>query len=296
MTFHWYKPYKKRNLLPKFAIVFLLGMSFALFFSNAFTIVTGIENATQYIKQIILTSNWTTSWVTGIILDGINSRISANYWCDSDAKNCKRNNVWVWTDNSTIIITGSTNNIINRWNYSVIWWWFSNSLSWNYSVIPWWDSNYINANNSFAIWNNTSISHNNTFLRNWSLSMGITSVKSWTFIINSPNWVGINTNNPQYALDVAWDINISWTWILSNLIAWTWTISTLVVSDWTFNGSIKVPSWSAIEWANNCVSHWVWAIRYDGWLMELCVCDWSNRKKVYSWAMLCVPVGGAPAW
>lgn len=294
MTFHWYKPYKKRNLLPKFTIVFLLGMSFALFFSNAFTIVTGINNAVQYVKQIVLTSDWTVTWTTGIVLDWVNSRISSNYWCDSDVKNCKRNNVWVWTDNSIITITGSTNNIINRGNYSIIWWWLSNSISWNYSVIPGWNSNTINANNSFAAWNNTSVSHNNTFIRNWSRSIWVSSIKSWTFIINVPNWMWINTSDPQADLDINWDMNVSWTWVLSDLITWTWTISNLIVSDWTFNWSIKVPSWSAIEWANDCSSHWVWAIRYDGWLMELCVCDWSLRKKVYSWAMLCVPSWGAP--
>jgi uncharacterized membrane protein len=57
MSFQSYKPFKRKKSFPKFAIVFLLGMSFVLFFSNAFTIVTGIENASQYIKQIILTSD-----------------------------------------------------------------------------------------------------------------------------------------------------------------------------------------------------------------------------------------------
>jgi hypothetical protein len=58
MSFNAYKPFtKKRNLFPKFTIVFLLGISFALLFSNAFPIVTGIENATQYIKEIILTND-----------------------------------------------------------------------------------------------------------------------------------------------------------------------------------------------------------------------------------------------
>ncbi|MFZ2151468.1 MAG: hypothetical protein WAZ12_00690 [Candidatus Absconditicoccaceae bacterium] len=294
MTFHGYKPYKKRNLLPKFTIVFLLGMSFALFFSNAFTIVTGINNAVQYVKQIVLTSDGTVTGTTGIVLDGVNSRISSNYGCDSDVKNCKRNNVGVWTDNSIITITGSTNNIINRGNYSIIGGGLSNSISGNYSVIPGGNSNTINANNSFAAGNNTSVSHNNTFIRNGSRSIGVSSIKSGTFIINVPNGMGINTSDPQADLDINGDMNVSGTGVLSDLITGTGTISNLIVSDGTFNGSIKVPSWSAIEGANDCSSHGVGAIRYDGGLMELCVCDGSLRKKVYSGAMLCVPSGGAP--
>ncbi|MCF7835215.1 hypothetical protein K9M48_04165 [Candidatus Gracilibacteria bacterium] len=75
MSFNSYRPFKKRSLLPKYLIVFLLGISFALFFSSALNIVTGIENATQYIKQIILTSDGTASGTTGIVLDGVNGRI-----------------------------------------------------------------------------------------------------------------------------------------------------------------------------------------------------------------------------
>jgi hypothetical protein len=66
----------------------------------------------------------------------------------------------------------------------------------------------------------------------------------------------------------------------------------LIASKWTFTANIKVPGWSAAPWANSCTSDWVWAIRYDGWLMELCVCDWSLRKKVYSWSLVCVPLWG----
>gem|GEM_PF-4605380 len=57
MTFNSYKPFKKRNLLPRYIVIFLLGISFTLFFSSALNIVTDIKNATQYIKEIILTSD-----------------------------------------------------------------------------------------------------------------------------------------------------------------------------------------------------------------------------------------------
>ncbi len=301
MDFHSYKPYKKRNLFPKFTIVFLLGMSFALFFSNAFTIVTGIENATQYIKQIILTADWTTSGVTGIVLDGTNSRVSANYWCDSDLKNCKKNNVSVWTDNSIITITWSTSNIINRWNYSVIWWWISNSISWNYSAIPWWNSNIINSSYSFAAWNSTSISHNNTFIRNWSRSQWISSVKSGTFIINAPNWVWIKTSNPQEALDVNWNISVSWIWKIS------WNLQV----DWNsyLSGIVWINVSSSTNWINLEVNNVLritpqtlsdnacsvtWAIIYDT-TSNLCFCNGSSRRLVTDWTTICYD-SWAPQW
>lgn len=449
MSFKSYKPFRKRNQLSKYLIVFLLGTSFSLFFSSALNIVTGIENATQYIKQIILTSNGAASWTTGIILDWLNWRVWTTSICDSTLNNCKlisnlatlwqfifqsnwaniyytwwnvgiwTNNPsqklqvvwnilasWTWTfswnvlivwntstykiwsnqtcsqgmincnptnvsiqsNNSISIITWTTNNFINwiystiwwwiwnkiyvaywfiwwwqsnelkngsdrstvwwwssniidwwsystiwwwtanqvkanewtiwwwysnkinawekstiwwwqlneiNWEKSTIWWWYSNKIEWNLSTIPWWHSNEIYyADYSFAVWRNAYISHNNTFMRNWSSST-FASSKTWTFLINSPNWVWINTNNPEAALDVNWDLNISWTWTMSRVIALA---------------NLKVPWLSSAPWSSNdCSSAWAWSIKYEWWIMELCVCDWTNRKKVYSWSLLCIP-------
>lgn len=90
MSFQSYKPFRRKNLFPKFAIVFLLGMSFVLFFTNAFTIVTGIENASQYIKEIILTSEWSSKWNTWIIIDWYTSwgRMWSNLYCTLDFSKC----------------------------------------------------------------------------------------------------------------------------------------------------------------------------------------------------------------
>jgi len=90
MTFNSYRPFKRKNLFSKFAIVFLLGISFALFFSNALNIVTNIANATQYIENIILTNDWTAKWTTWIILDWNTSwgRIWAGLFCTLDFSKC----------------------------------------------------------------------------------------------------------------------------------------------------------------------------------------------------------------
>jgi len=90
MSFNSYKPFRKKNLFPKFTIMFLLGVSFVLFFTNAFNIVTDIENASQYIKQIILTDDWSTKWTTWVIIDWNTSggRIWSNMYCTLDFSKC----------------------------------------------------------------------------------------------------------------------------------------------------------------------------------------------------------------
>ena len=88
MSFYSYKPFKKKNLFPKFTIVFLLGISFALFFANANTIVTGLTNAVQYIQKIVLTSDWTVSWTTGVVLDWLTSKIWATSICNTSLSYC----------------------------------------------------------------------------------------------------------------------------------------------------------------------------------------------------------------
>ncbi len=96
MTFNSYRPFKRKNLFSKFAIVFLLGISFALFFSNALNIVTSIENATQYIENIILTNDWTAKWTAWVILDWNTSwgRVWSQLFCTLDFSKCI-NIAWV---------------------------------------------------------------------------------------------------------------------------------------------------------------------------------------------------------
>lgn len=90
MTFNSYKPFKKRNLTIKYFLIFVFWMTSVLIFTNALNLVTGIENATQYIKNIILTSDWTASWNTWIILDWNTSwgRIWSELYCTLNFDRC----------------------------------------------------------------------------------------------------------------------------------------------------------------------------------------------------------------
>lgn len=134
MSFNAYKPFKKRNLFPKFAIVFLLGISFAVFFSNATTIVAWITNATQYIKQIVLTTDWTSNWTTGVVLNWSNWKIWATYLCDSNLNNCILiQSLWgagtetdpVFSNSASSLITSlnvsNRNSAFARWNHATRW-------------------------------------------------------------------------------------------------------------------------------------------------------------------------------
>ena len=54
----------------KYSALFMLGIS-AVYFASAYTSInTALTNATQYIQNIILTTNGNQDGVTGIVLDG----------------------------------------------------------------------------------------------------------------------------------------------------------------------------------------------------------------------------------
>lgn len=110
--------------------------------------------------------------------------------------------VGIWTTGPTAplqvignVIAGAESNQINGIN-SFIAGGQNNSISWAESF----------AGGRYAI-----VEHNNTFIRN-NTDSRFTSFKPGTFLINAPFiggdipswWVGINTNNPQTALDVEW--------------------------------------------------------------------------------------------
>jgi hypothetical protein len=59
----------KTSNFPRYALLFLLGVS-AVYFASAYTdINTALINATQYIQKIILTNDGNQSGITGIVLD-----------------------------------------------------------------------------------------------------------------------------------------------------------------------------------------------------------------------------------
>ncbi|MCF7835497.1 hypothetical protein K9M48_05655, partial [Candidatus Gracilibacteria bacterium] len=72
---------KRKNSTFKYISLFLFGILFALMATQAFTIVTGIENAVQYIKQIVVTSDGTASGTTGVFIEGLSGKVGANRFC-----------------------------------------------------------------------------------------------------------------------------------------------------------------------------------------------------------------------
>lgn len=125
--------------------------------------------------------------------------------------------VGIWTTGPTAplqvignSIAGAESNQIN-WQNSANIWWTNNNIMWNNSFIAGGHNNSILWSDSFAGGRYAIVEHNNTFIRN-NIDSRFTSFKPGTFLINAPFvggdipswWVGINTNNPQTALDVDW--------------------------------------------------------------------------------------------
>lgn len=273
MSFNSYRPFKKRSLLPKYLIVFLLGISFALFFSSALNIVTGIENATQYIKQIILTSDGTASGTTGIVLDWVNWRI----WIWTDSPQATLQVIWtiLWGENNSTssnydsfilwwrsnAINDATWAIIvwwlgnyNDWTYSIIWWWEDNEILSSWSAILWWFHNFIyeNSINSFIWWGSwNSISWSYSVIWWWRANIVTWELSTiWWWKQNKINW--------DYSVVPWWnDVRINWDYSFAagvaidlnhnNTFVWNSELSTFSSNkDWAF--LVNVPEWWA--WIN----------------------------------------------
>ncbi len=217
-------------------------------------------------------AGWTNSnisWNNSSIAGGNDNNIigiwSFIWWGKDNNIQWDYNFIWMWWIGE---MAGQWN-IISWSNYSAIVGWIKNqilSLS-NYSFIPWGKSNIISgANYSFAWWEYSRALHNNAFVRN-TKGTNFDSTQPWQFLINAPytkgvgGGVGINTNNPQYALDVSGDINgqkiywdsldISWWffgWDVIRLnsstgkLCYPNTAGTIIYESWSFywcNGSIR---------------------------------------------------------
>lgn len=170
------------------------------------------------------------------------------------------------------ILWGNRNQIINQkeWSNNVILGGELNSISpknsANYSVIAGWYRNFINGENgnySFVAWYQAQARHNNVFVRNSDLAVTFASDRSNTFLINAPfdekAWiwgVGINTNNPQAALDVNGNIRtngqLNVYWINNNGGITTNTItaynSITTNGAITTNGNVTAAYYSALSW------------------------------------------------
>ncbi len=293
MSFTSYKPFKKRNLFPKYMIVFLLGIFSVVLFTRAINIVTSIDNATQYIKQIIVTSDWTIGWSQAVVIDanatnnlvvswgarfnsdirvdwdilweqatfstwGFNNVLSENY-CDKDWTTCKTiDDIW-WTSYWN---NGMTQGVIyyNSWNVGI---WTDNpsqalEVSWNIAVSWTWTFNLL------GVWTLWDIWKSNT---------------AWLF----GGRVWINTLSPQSALDVQWNL----------IVSWTWDIEILDANYWKFWSTIAIPSVSSITWASNTCTN-LWWLKFEYFFEELCVCNWTSWIRASDPSLLCVPSAWGP--
>lgn len=158
-------------------------------------------------------------------------------------------NTIIWNTNNATIGWGMNNIISNGSLGSVIGGWIGNNINWIQSTIPWWQNNTIIWNNSFAIWQNTSISHNNSFIRNWTTS-NMSSTRDNQFIINSQSWTFINTNTwvmvsiNEPALTVNWDIVNSWNMITKRWVYLSFPNASSLIGQPRW--SIKMEEW----WVN----------------------------------------------
>jgi hypothetical protein len=197
----------------------MFGISFALFFSSALNIVTGIENATQYIKQIILTENWTVSWTTWVFLDWALHRVWADYLC---------NRVAVWTSTGSC---ASISNLVSLVNNPSAWWWDN---LWNHT-----------ATGNIRLWTH--------YLSYWSTDAWLQVMSDGDVYVSNNLWV--STSNPSQKLHVNWNAYISWWWLK---VKWwepqlhlqpTSTTSTLFL-EWNPSSYIKF-WWIAWAWSDN---------------------------------------------
>jgi hypothetical protein len=265
MNFYSYKPFKKRNLFPKFTIVFLLGLSFALFFSSAFTIVTGIENAVQYVKQIVLTSNGTTIWTTWVVLDWATSKVWATYICNPALYDCAL----------IASVVSLVNNPIgdNLWDHTAA----QNIRLWNNYLSYAWATN-----EWLRVFSNNNIGVSKNLYVSWDLNI------SWTWMFN---WDAIAYLN----FDVLWRTKLHWN-LQANGNSYfsgkVWiNIENSVINqpDLEVNNVLRITPTPLTT--NACSLEW--SIVYDT-TSHLCFCNGTARKKVSDWVTDCyswIPAG-----
>ena len=119
------------------------------------------------------------------------SNIIGNDWYDT-----AYSMIWGWFTNT---VTGEM---------SSIWWWWANTILWDRSTIPWWWQNKISWDHSFAAWTNARAINNFSFVWNDDINNNFTSTMSRTFLVHAINGVGINTNAPTSTLDISWNLRI----------------------------------------------------------------------------------------
>lgn len=203
MSFTSYKPFKKRNVTAKYFLIFAFWIFSVLFFTNAFSIVTNIDNATQYIKEIILTDDWTAKWVEWVIIDWYTSwgRIGSNRYCTTDFSKCI-----------------NIKSIISTWDLGSLWiiktWDLATfklteidplitNLSWRINTISWSLSTYAKISDL-----------------NWYTSISEFNALSWVVATarSDLDWLSGSFSSAVWTIT---DINTNFNKLIENL-SWAW--------------------------------------------------------------------------
>jgi hypothetical protein len=144
-------------------------------------------------------------WVYSLSL-GYSNLASGDYsvalWQNTQALWTQSTALWLSTqavwDRSLAMWNTSTAQAQNSfawWNATNIIWWDGSSMAFGYQNLLSWFA-------SFALWTKTQVQFDNVFSFNGDPGAIFQAQKSGTFLMNAPNGVGINTNNPQAELDV----------------------------------------------------------------------------------------------
>ena len=219
-----------------------------------------VENWSNQANILWWNSNtiWSSEWVSIVWGNGNEIRNNSNRsqiagWSVNKIVASRHSNIAGWWNNEienvwTSTIVWWSYNAIKGWNknWSSIWWWQSNNIqNSNYAFIAGWFYNIISwGDYSFVGWSYAEALHKYSFIWNWDESFtGFQTTKPYTFIVNSPWWVGIGTNEPiNNGLSVAGAIQV-------------W--DTVAICDWTNAWSIKY-SWNNFYW---CRHNWSIRIR-----------------------------------
>ena len=199
----------------KYSAIFLFGIS-AVYFASAYTSInTALTNATQYIQNIILTSDGNQSGITGIELNGISGdakflgRIESPKYCNIYGSSCTTYN---W----------------NGIQYNVSGYDFNVQMWWRFNIAVWLRDTRI-ANNTYydfsagetrmlKSWPSSMILlDSDWWIRFMNASSGVAGTHVWftdRFVIDSWGSIGIWVNpNSSYRVNIDWSTQVQWTFI-----------------------------------------------------------------------------------
>lgn len=165
----------------KFWLLWLLVIMLSVGMSYWLTITNSFDNAVQYIKTILLTSNGNNSWVLWVKLDWVNSQVWSSQYCDQAG---------TWCFGSNNVASGVA--AFARWDHKLMWYLTGAAMSW---YVTW----YINdlARTTLTCSTNQVPSYSGG---QWTC-MSIVIPSWWSLLgnanINSGiNFIGTTDNNP----------------------------------------------------------------------------------------------------